>query len=225
MFGALLRLVLVAVVVVGALALFAGYRLGDRTLHPAAGSPIGTTGSRPAIDPEARARTRGGGGRTGGQCHQPCGRSGERCRPDGEDQIEDGARRHHPGQPHRRGQPGTAWSPFADTSTTRRPTDAPSRSHARRAASLASLTSSRSRADRRRWRFSSRRRGACSSCSRSSRRPSRRPRSVCIYSVIFAASPVSGRRLVPTVPTLPFVLHGRALAATIFAVILMSPGS
>ena len=58
MFGALLRLVLVAVVVVGALALFAGYRLGDRTLHPAAGSPIGTTGSRPAIDPE-HARERG----------------------------------------------------------------------------------------------------------------------------------------------------------------------
>jgi hyperosmotically inducible periplasmic protein len=58
MFGALIRLVLVAVIVVGALALFAGYRLGDGTVHPASESPVGTTGSRPAIDPE-RARERG----------------------------------------------------------------------------------------------------------------------------------------------------------------------
>jgi hypothetical protein len=58
MFGALIRLVLVAVIVVGALALFAGYRLGDRNVHPSGDTPVGTTGSRPAIDPE-RARERG----------------------------------------------------------------------------------------------------------------------------------------------------------------------
>jgi len=58
MFGALIRLVLVAVIVVGALALFAGYRLSDRTVHRGSETPVGTTGSAPAIDPE-RARERG----------------------------------------------------------------------------------------------------------------------------------------------------------------------
>ena len=74
MFGALIRLVLVAVIVVGALALFAGYRLGDRTVHPAAGSPVGTSGSGPAVDPE-RARERGA--ETGERVATAINRAGE----------------------------------------------------------------------------------------------------------------------------------------------------
>jgi len=56
MLGGLFRLVLVVVFVVAAFALFTGYRLGDRTAAPA--GTVGTSGSRPAVNPET-ARERG----------------------------------------------------------------------------------------------------------------------------------------------------------------------